>query len=206
MKFSDFSSASSMRHIYLDLYKMSSAILDEKLHYFAQEQIFVDVYKLAAAYGINIYDIDMTTITFPGNDFLPEVFGYLNTYSGTAIYLNKITESPVRRYSIVYLLSYYLLNGAETRNYVHYLIPASFSADFREQICHLLASFLLMPIESVTKLMLLYREQAFSSQISFSSWLNYLESTMGIPAYYAAAAFEAVRTLHAFLNEKHTGF
>lgn len=206
MNFSDFTSSLPIKNIYLDLHEMATAILDEKLHYFSQEQFSVDIYKLAAAYEIKVYDKDMANMNLPENDFPVEMFGYLNTYYGQAIYLNRKARNLTRRYTVAYHLAYYLLNGSDIQNYVHYLVPASFPVDFNEQICHLLASFLLMPIETVDRLMMLYEEKVFSSQMSFNSWLDYLGNTMGIPAYYTATAFERVRTLHVFLNEEHAEF
>lgn len=206
MNFSDFTSSLPIKNIYLDLHEMATAILDEKLHYFSQEQFSVDIYKLAAAYEIKIYDKDMANMNLPENDFPVEMFGYLNTYYGQAIYLNRKTRNLTRRYTVSYHLAYYLLNGSDVQNYVHYLVPASFPVDFNEQLCHLLASFLLMPIEAVDRLMMLYEEKVFSSQMSFNSWLDYLGNTMGVSAYYTATAFERVRTLHVFLNEEHAEF
>ena len=121
-------------------------------------------------------------------------------------YLTRKTRNLTRRYTVSYHLAYYLLNGSDVQNYVHYLVPASFPVDFNEQLCHLLASFLLMPIEAVDRLMMLYEEKVFSSQMSFNSWLDYLGNTMGVSAYYTATAFERVRTLHVFLNEEHAEF
>ena len=206
MNFSDFTSSLPIKNIYLDLHEMATAILDEKLHYFYQEQFSVDIYKLAAAYEIKIYDKDMANMNLPENDFPVEMFGYLNTYYGQAIYLNRKTRNLTRRYTVSYHLAYYLLNGSDVQNYVHYLVPASFPGDFNEQLCNLLASFLLMPIEAVDRLMMLYEEKVFSSQMSFNSWLDYLGNTMGVSAYYTATAFERVRTLHVFLNEEHAEF
>lgn len=203
MNFSDFTSSLPIKNIYLNLHEMATAILDEKLHYFSQEQFSVDIYKLAAACEIKVYDKDMTNMNLPENDFLVEVFGYLNTYYGQAIYLNRKTRNLTRRYTVAYHLAYYLLNGSNVQNYIHYLIPSSFPVDFNEQLCHILAAFLLMPIEAVDRLMIRYKERVFSSQMSFNSWLDYLGNTMGIPAYYTAAAFERVRTLHVFLNEEY---
>lgn len=206
MNFSDFTSSLPIKCIYLNLYEMATTILDEKLHYFSQEQFSVDIYKLAATYEIKVYDKDMTNIDPPENDFPVEMFGYLNTYYGKAIYLNRKTRNLTRRYTVAYHLAYYLLNGSDVQNYVHYFVPASFPVDFTEQLCHLLASFLLMPIETVDRLRMLYEEKVFPSQMSFNSWLDYLGNTMGIPAYYTATAFERVRTLHVFLNEEHAEF
>lgn len=80
MNFSDFTSSLPIKNIYLDLHEMATAILDEKLHYFSQEQFSVDIYKLAAAYEIKVYDKDMANMNLPENDFPVEMFGYLNTY------------------------------------------------------------------------------------------------------------------------------
>ena len=207
MNFSDFTSSLPIKNIYLDLHETATAILDEKLHYFSQEQFSVDIYKLAAAYEIKVYDKDMANMNLPENDFPVEMFGYLNTYYGQAIYLNRETRNLTRRYTVAYHLAYYLLNNEDSRNYVHYLAPASFSVDFNEQLCHLLASFLLMPIETVAKLMMSYKEKGiFPSQMNFNSWLDHLGNTMGISAYYTAIAFNNVRTLHIFLKEQHAEF
>lgn len=155
MKFLDFSSSSSIKRIYIELYKMATGILEEKLHYFTQPQLSVDIYKLAAAYKIKIYDEDMKNLILPSDEPVVEVLGYLNTYSGKAIYLNRNARSLTRRYIIAYHLAYYLLNdGNKTENYVHYLTEASLPVDIDGQLCHLLASFLLMPAESVSKLLI----------------------------------------------------
>ena len=206
MNFSDFSSSTPIKLVYLNLYKMAAAILDEKLHYFSQKQFSVNIYQLAAAYDIQIYVMDMAANNFPSSDFVIELFGYLNTYAGKAIYLNQNTGNLTRRYTIAYHLAYYLLNDSSTKNYVHYFTQAAFPMDLSEQLCHLLASFLLMPVESVNNLMVLYKENAFSSQLNFSSWISYLGNTMGLPAYYTAASLESIRTLHVFLAEDHAGF
>ena len=206
MNFSDFTSSLPIKSIYLDLHEIATAILDEKLHYFSQEQFSVDIYKLAAAYEIRTYDTNMSNINLPSDVFPLEVFGYLNTYSGKAFYLTQYTENLTQRYTVAYHLAYYLLNGENTLDYVHYFYFSATPVDFQEQLCHLLASFLLIPVESIGKLILQYSEKTFPSQISFNSWINYLGNTMGLPAYYAATSLQAVRTLHTFLTESSTGF
>lgn len=206
MKFLDFSSSSSIKRIYIDLYKMATGILEEKLHYFTQPQLSVNIYKLAAAYKIKIYDKDMINLILPSGEPAVEVLGYLNTYSGKAIYLNRNARSLTRRYIIAYHLAYYLLNDDKTENYVHYLTEASLPVDIDRQLCHLLASFLLIPAESVSKLLIQYKKTFPSLQISLSSWLDYLGNAMGLPIHYASTAFEAVRTLHVFLAEEHAEF
>lgn len=206
MKFLDFSSSSSIKRIYIDLYKMATGILEEKLHYFTQPQLSVNIYKLAAAYKIKIYDKDMINLILPSGEPAAEVLGYLNTYSGKAIYLNRNARILTRRYIIAYHLAYYLLNDGKTENYVHYLTEASLPVDIDRQLCHLLASFLLMPAESVSKLLVQYKKTFPSLQISLSSWLDYLGNAMGLPIHYASTAFEAVRTLHVFLAEERAEF
>lgn len=206
MKFLDFSSSSSIKRIYIDLYKMATGILEEKLHYFTQPQLSVNIYKLATAYKIKIYDKDMINLILPSGEPAAEVLGYLNTYSGKAIYLNRNARILTRRYIIAYHLAYYLLNDGKTENYVHYLTEASLPVDIDRQLCHLLASFLLMPAESVSKLLVQYKKTFPSLQISLSSWLDYLGNAMGLPIHYASTAFEAVRTLHVFLAEERAEF
>lgn len=206
MNFSDFTSSLSIKYIYLNLYEMATAILNEKLHYFSQEQFSVDIYQMAATYELKVYNKDMTNMNLPENDFFIEIFGYLNTCSGKAIYLNQNTGNFTRRYTIAYHLAYYLLNGESTLNYVHHFVFSGFSKNFQEQICHLLASFLLMPVESVNKLMKQYQQKTLYSQPGFYSWLNYLGNTMGLPTYYTAAAFEKIRTLRTFLDKDPAGF
>lgn len=201
MNFSNFNEQTPLNTLYLELYKVANSILDEKLQYFSQLQYSVDIYQLASIYDIKIYEkyIPLSLDTHR------EVLGYLNTYSGKAIYLNTTTGQLTRRYTIAYNLAYYLFQGNNNTNFVHYFTNSILPTDFKEQFCHILASFLLMPIRSVIKLMSQYTAE-HDSQPTFNSWLNYLGNAMGLPTCYVATSFENIRTLHAFLAKEDIEF
>ena len=201
MNFSNFNEQTPLNTLYLELYKVANSILDEKLQYFSQLQYSVDIYQLASIYDIKIYEkyIPLSLDTHR------EVLGYLNTYSGKAIYLNTTTGQLTRRYTIAYNLAYYLFQGDNNTNFVHYFTNSILPTDFKEQFCHILASFLLMPISSVIKLMSQYTAE-HDSQPTFNSWLNYLGNAMGLPTCYVATSFENIRTLHAFLAKEDIEF
>lgn len=201
MNFSNFNEQTPLNTLYLELYKVANSILDEKLQYFSQLQYSVDIYQLASIYDIKIYEkyIPLSLDTHR------EVLGYLNTYSGKAIYLNTTTGQLTRRYTIAYNLAYYLFQGNNNTNFVHYFTNSILPTDFKEQFCHILASFLLMPISSVIKLMSQYTAE-HDSQPTFNSWLNYLGNAMGLPTCYVATSFENIRTLHAFLAKEDIEF
>lgn len=201
MDFTNFNEQTPLNTIYLELYKVANDILDKRLQYFSQSQYPVDVYKLASTYNIKIYEkyIPLSLDTHR------EILGYLNTYSGKAIYLNTTIGQLTRRYTIAYNLAYYLFQGNNNTNFVHYFTNSILPTDFKEQFCHILASFLLMPIKSVTELMSQYTSE-HDSQPTFNSWLNYLGNAMGLPTCYVSTSFENIRTLHAFLSKDHIEF
>lgn len=201
MNFSNFNEQTPLDTLYLELYKIANSILDEKLQYFSQLQYSVDIYQLASIYDIKIYEKYIPL----SSDTHREVLGYLNTYSGKAIYLNTTTGQLTRRYTVAYNLAYYLFQGNKNTNFVHYFTNSILPTDFKEQFCHILASFLLMPISSVIKLMSQYTAE-HDSQPTFNSWLNYLGNAMGLPTCYVATSFENIRTLHAFLAKEDTEF
>ena len=194
MNFSNLNKHTPIQIVYSELYNIAHHILDEKLQYFTQTQYTVDVYKLALSYDIKIYEkYIQSPIDKPA-----EVFGYLNTYSGKAIYLNTSTGPLEKRYTIVYSLAYYLFQENNSTNSIHYFINPVLSADFKEQLYNIFASFLIMPPTSVIKLMAQYTLKPADSKITYNSWLNYLGNTLGLSIYHTATSFENVRTLYTF--------
>lgn len=194
MNFSNLNKHTPIQTIYSELYNIAHHILDEKLQYFSQTQYAVDVYKLASSYDIKIYE---KYIPAPP-DKPAEIFGYLNTYSGKAIYLNTNTGPLTKRYTIVYSLAYYLFQRNNNTDFIHYFINPILPADFKEQFYHIFTSFLIMPPTSVIKLMSQYTLKQADSKITYNSWLNYLGNTLGLSIYHTATSFENVRTLYTF--------
>lgn len=200
MKFADLNIHTPINTIYLELYNVTHHILDEQLHYFSQhEDSSVDVYKLASNYGFKIYEEYIP----PSTETHKEIWGCIKMQPTKRIYLNTATGNLTRRYTTAYFLSYYLFHEHLNTEPVHYFIHPDLPDNFQEQLYHLFASFLLMPVSSVIKLLTQYTAEQPISDITFHSWLNCLGNTMRLPTYYTAAAFENVRILHALLIENH---
>lgn len=199
MNFTDFNEHTSLNTLYLELYNISQNILDKKLDYFSQSKYSVDIYKLASVYNIDICEKYIP----PLSDSHIEILGYLNTYSGKTIYLNTTTGHLTRRYTIAYNLAYYLFQGNNNTEFTYYFTNSVLPTDLKEHFCHILTSFLLMPINSVMKIMSQYAESNALSKITFHSWLDYLGNIMGLPSCYTAIAFENIKALYTILPSQH---
>lgn len=200
MKFADLNIHTPINTIYLELYNITRQILDEKLHYFSQHERFsVDIYQLASVYDFKIYE----EYILPSTETHKEVWGYIKIQPTKRIYLNTATGNLTRRYTTAYFLAYYLFHEHLNTEPVHYFMHPDLPDNFQEQLYHLFASFLLMPVSSVVKLLTQYTAEHPISDITFQSWLNYLGNTLRLPTYYTATAFENVRILHTLLIENH---
>lgn len=194
----------SIKKLYIELYNQTTQILHEKLNYFTPGSNAVDIYELARVYGIKIIEKNLES---PRDYFSQEVVGYLDSYFGKTIYINEEVGDYTKRYGVAHEIGHYLVRREEIENdkvLACYFTTPLFLKTSEEQVCDLIASFLLMPISTVLDLMEAYikeSKQLENERITTYSWLGYLGQKLHIADYYTSLCFQNIKYLGAFLYE-----
>lgn len=197
-------SIKGVKDLYISLYEQTNTILNEKLDYFSNEKAAVDIYELAKQYDIKIVEKNLES---QKDLFSQEVVGYLDSYHGKTIYINEEVGDYTKRYGVAHEVGHYLVREAEMKDKVFacYFATPRFLKTSEEQVCDLIASFLLMPISTVLDLMEVYikqSQQMVNERITTYSWLGYLGGKLHVADYYTSLCFQNIKYLGAFLYEE----
>lgn len=195
-------SIKAIKDLYIGLYEQTNKILNEKLNYFSHEKAAVDIYGLAEQYNIKIIEKNLES---PRDLFSQEVVGYLDSYHGKTIYINEDVSDYTKRYGVAHEIGHYLVRESQEGVFSCYFATPRLFKTVEEQVCDLIASFLLMPISTVLDLMEVYikqSQQMENERITTYSWLGYLGAKLHMADYYTSLCFQNIKYLGAFLYEE----
>lgn len=202
------SSIQSMEEIYLTIYKKVNDILAFHYPQGLPQDRSVDVRKLAEKLHIEIIE---KTLGSRRDFFSHEVMGYLECFDYKkgeyqwSIYINEEMGDLTKRYVIAHELAHYFLKdkSGNAVPYTKYCISPMIPKDSEEQICDIIASFLLMPIDMVLDLMEEYIDAHRDENIGIDKWLNYLGNEMRVSDYYTVIFYQNVRYLGGILYSNY---
>ena len=188
--------------ICMETFFFTKKILD-KISCVAEDKA-INIRELAKKYNIDIVEKKFIR---KNNIFEYEVQGYLDYYDFEpgnykwTIYVNEEMGDLTKRYTIAHELGHYFLKTESTKYCNNPLFPKT----SEEQLCDLIASYLLLPIETVFVVMQEYiekcRKRRRDISINLYDWLEYLGATMGVSLYHTIICFQNVRHLGGILYE-----
>ena len=198
----ELSSSMNLEKIYLDCFCYVKRILEKqeicKSDFFINRAI--DIRALARAYGVDVIEINMK---MNNEIFKHGTLGYLDYYCGKwTIYVNEAMGDLTKRYIIAHELGHYFLEFDNDVSKIEYYKNPLFPKSCEEQICDIMASFLLMSIETVFEIMQEYVKKNVKGGIDMYEWLNHLGYELGVSDYHTVGCFQNVRYLAGFIYEK----
>ena len=197
---------SKISDLYVVLYEMTTNILEEKLKYFSENNgKEVDIYALAKAYEIKIVKQNLESSQ---DIFSQEVLGYLDSFYEKTIYINDTAGDYSKRYGVAHDIGHYLVKKEKHEDdqvFACYYATPRLPKNAEEQICDIIASFLLMPVSTVLDLMNEYISEVGKLrkyEATTYTWLEYLGEKLHIADYYTGLCFQNIRYLCAILYER----
>lgn len=194
----------SMEEVYLVAFRNTKRILDDFRQRMLLKSRATDIRGLVEMAGIEIIEKPLASF----NDrFSHETSGYLDCYDYKkdefqwTIYVNNALGDLTKRYIIAHELAHFLIKGNKEVQevYTRYCVSPLFPKDMEEQLCDIVASFLLMPIDSVLDLMKEYIARRNNEKIDTFEWLRFLGCQMGVSDYHTVICYQNVRYLGGFL-------
>lgn len=194
----------SVEEIYLTVYKETKRILDYFRSKIIPSSRAIDIRSLVKMLGIKIIEKPLVSSK---ERFYQETSGYLDCYDYKknefqwTIYVNNDMGDLSKRYIIAHELAHFLLkkNKEEQGVYTRYCVSPLFPKSIEEQLCDIVASFLLMPIDIVLDLMKEYLMEHTNEKINTFEWLRFLGCQMGVSDYHTVICYQNVRYLGGFL-------
>lgn len=198
---------SNISDLYIELYELTNDILDKKLEYFSSSKEYkvVDIYALAEKYNIKIIKQNLES---PQDIFSQEVLGYLDSFYEKTIYISEEAGDYSKRYGVAHEIGHYLVKESQNKEdevFACYYATPRLPKSMEEQVCDIIASFLLMPVSTVLDLMEEYIKQVKEMKgykATIYTWLEYLGGRLHIADYYTGLCFQNIRYLCAILFEK----
>lgn len=197
----------SLKEIYLNSFCYAKEILQNQT---SNEQRIsfdraTDIRAIAKSFNINIVEIGMNRDHEIFRHALPGYLDYYdykpNKFSWT-IYVNKTMGDLTKRYIIAHELAHFFIKHPSYKGGIKYCANPLFPKTSEEQMCDLLASFLLMPIEKVFDIMTEYIENHRTNDLlDMYEWLRYLGCELGISDYHTITCFQNVRYLAGIIYE-----
>lgn len=190
--------------LYIAAYCFTQKALNEVFGKRQENASATDVYALAKYHNIEILETKMAS---QKSVFLYGMPGYLDCYDYSpndyrwSIYINEAMGDLTKRYIIAHELAHYLLQHRG----VHYCCNPLFPKTTEEQLCDIIASFLLMPLETVLKQMEKFVkncEKNDDKPVDMYEWLKYLGQVMKVSDYHTILCFQKVRHLGGVLYEE----
>lgn len=194
----------SIKNLYINAYILTQSILDEFFKNHSSEVTAVDIRSLVKAFNIEIVE---TKIKLNADLFQYGTPGYLDNYGYKGnqrlwtIYVNESMGDLSKRYIIAYEFAHYLLQNMWQEykdNKIECCTNPLFPKKTEEQLCDLIATFLLMPLKTVLKLMDDYiknHQSWYDEPIDMYEWLHYLGCKMGLSDYHTITCFQHLRYL-----------
>lgn len=196
--------------LYLNIYRISQEILKDVFDDQRSKDAMVDIRAVAEHFHISIVDSEMYSNR---NFFLNEVNGFLDLRnygqeeSQGTIFVNENLGELSKRYVIAHELAHYILgmncDDSRTRNCVTMLFPEK----IEEQLCDMMASFLLMPLESALFLVKDYidtKREEGESPVSSKECMHYLGYKLKLSDYHVSLCYQNVKYLGAIIYERHS--
>ncbi len=187
--------------MYLKLFDISAEILSktEKVHY--QSKMTTDIRQIVKEHGIEIVEKEGIA---KSSYFFNEIAGYLDHYgiiTNYTIFLEDNQDELSKRYVLAYEFAHYLLYNPKSGG-TKFCTNMLFFTSQENQLCDILAAFLMMPIESVLRAMESYtQEKKNSSQrlIYTNEWLRYLAYQFKLSDYHTTLCYQHIQYLGAIL-------
>ena len=199
-----------MKNLYLNAYIITQGILDEVLKNHYSEVTAIDIRYLVKAFNIEIVETKMklsTELFQYGTPGYLDNYGYKGNERLWTMYINESMGDLSKRYIIAYEFAHYLLINLSQEskdNKIECCTNPLFPKKTIEQLCDLLATFLLMPLKTVLRLMDNYVkkcQEENSGPIDMYDWLHYLGCKMGVSDYHTVLCFQHVRYLGGIIHE-----
>ena len=196
----EISSNMSLSEVYMEAFYFTQDLLN------AFDMLEDDVVNIRALVEKCNVELIEQKIIRTNNVFQYGVQGYLDCFNYKpkeykwTIYINEEMGDLTKRYTIAHELAHYFLKS----NAVKYCRNPLFPKTSEEQLCDIIASFLLMPIKTVFRVMDEYIEkckQRGEIPIVLYDWLEYLSATVKVSHYHTVTCFQNVRYLGGILFE-----
>lgn len=197
----------SMKDLYLSSFYLAQSILDIFSEKYPSEKKAVDIRGLATAFQVEIIE---KNLQLDSCIFTQGMLGYLDYYNHKykeypwTIYVNNNMGSLTKRYVIAHELAHFFLNYSLCKGNISCYTNPLFPKKEEEQLCDIIACFLLMPIDKVLELMKKYIENCKSQtncSVDMYDWLTHLGSIMGVSDYHTVSCFQNVRYLGGIIFE-----
>lgn len=158
----------------------------------------VDIRKLVSKYGIEIEEKKLYT---KGDVFLKQLSGYFDQYYyggklNNIIYVHKELGELDKRYVIAHEFAHKLLNSGDNKIISFNCINVLFPKEKEEFMSDIIASYLMLPLDRVLKLMDSFIEKKKDElPIHMIEWIRYLASHMKLSEYQTVLCFQNIRYL-----------
>lgn len=191
----------SLEDIYLTAYTKVQAILDHFYPNGLPEDTIVDIKRIAESFNIEVTEKKLDS---KKDIFYYKIMGFLDCFDYQegnyqwTIYVNESIGDLSKRYVIAYQIANYLLKEDKSNisePYTKYCTHSILPKDFDEQLCDIIASFLLMPLNSVLKLINKYAKLHQDTVLDIFDWFRYLGSQLGISDYHTILFYQNIKCL-----------
>lgn len=202
---------SNMQDIYLEVYRISNQYLEDYYDDLKRRRT-IDIRGIVNKCGIDIVEREIYPSGFL---FVNQIDGYLDIINKDnnnkyTIYVNENLDEVSKRYVIAHEFSHYMLKKIYKNNSqkkkgmeIRYCLNVLFAKNVEENVCDILTSFLLMPIDCVLPLMKQFVDDKKDCYpVRVSEWLQCLSYWMQISSYHVSICFQHIRYLAAFIYDK----
>ena len=193
------------KNIYFTVYNAVNKIMKAYREAKYDKEPAIDVYKLAEFLDIKVVERSIVT---KEKLFKDEIVGFIDQFDfgfgndECMIYVNENIGELSKRYVIGHEIGHYILNNGQQKNKVEYCRSIMFPKNIKERICDLAASFILMPIEYVMKVMDDFCEDKRKKEdipIEPDDWLYYVGSKFKLSNYHTILCYQDIRNLAGVL-------
>lgn len=192
-------------NIYWIIYSTVQRIVRQYREEKDDQEVAINIEKFAEFLNIKIAE---RMIAGRNKLFKDEVAGFIDHFdypmgnNQCMIYVNENLGELSKRYVIAHEISHYILNNGEQKNKVEYCRMVMLSKNNKERICDIMASFIIMPIESVMKLMFDFcndKRQKGHIPIDADEWLHFLGYSFKLSNYHTVLCYQDIRNLAGVL-------
>lgn len=196
----------SLEDIYLTAYTKVQTILEHFYSNGLPENDIIDIKGIAESFHIEVTE---KKLGLKNDIFSYKIMGFLDCFDYQrgnyqwTIYVNESIGDLSKRYVIAHEIAHYLLkeNKADINEpYTKYCIHSILPKDLDEQLCDIIASFLLMPLNSVVRLINAYAELHRDMVLDIFDWFRYLGSRLGISDYHTILFYQNIKYLVAVIG------
>ncbi|MDO4327465.1 MAG: ImmA/IrrE family metallo-endopeptidase [bacterium] len=195
-----------LKNIYITLYNKATEILNKTEKSKFNSKLAVDIREIIKEHEIELIEKKGISRSLY---FFNETAGYLD-YMGSGnggraytIFLEDDQDELSKRYVIAHEFAHFLFMDPDSTR-VKCCPNMIFFTSQEEQLCDIMAAFLLMPIESVLKLLEEYsqeRKRNGQGLIYTNEWLRHLAYHFKLSDYHVILCYQHIRYLGAILND-----